>query len=110
MPVVICLASVVAGILVLLSLNRFFIAISRAVVNHDESVVPCPREEGLFMLFVTLLCFLVLLLFGWLLVRLFLLVLMMLLSGPALLVFWSSGFLFLVLCTGRISYVELLSV
>ena len=56
---------------VLLDLHRFFIAISRAVVNHDG-----------------------------LLVRLLLLMLMMSLSGPTLLVFWLRGFLFLVLCIG----------
>ena len=55
------------------------------------------------MLFVILLCFLGLLLFGLmsgLLVLLLLLTQMMLLSGLTLLVFWSSGFLFLVLCIG----------
>ena len=54
---------------VTLVLHQFFIAISRAVVNHDGFgwsglLVLCPREGGLFMLSVTWLCFLDLLLFG----------------------------------------------
>ena len=36
MPVVICLGFVDAGTLFILDLHRFFIAISRAVVNHDD--------------------------------------------------------------------------
>ena len=86
---------------VILDLHRFFIAISRAVVNHDGlggtaldpmvwSAGPMPKRGGLFMLFVILLCFLGLLLSGLvsgLLVLLSLLVLMMLLSGLTLLVF-----------------------
>ena len=84
-------------------------------------LVLCLRGGGLFMLCVTLLCFLDLLLFGLvngLLVLLLLLVLMMLLSGLTLLVFWFNGSLFLVHCigplggvdlgVGGISYVELL--
>ena len=75
-----------------LDLHRLFIAISGAVVNHDGfgGTFLCPREEGLFMLFVALLCFLVLLLFGLvngLLVFLLLFVHMMSLSGLTLLVF-----------------------
>ena len=94
-------------------LHRFFIAISRAVVNHDGfagtapdpmvwSAVRCLKKGGLFMLFVILLCFLGLL-FGLvigLLVLLSLFVMMILHSGLTLLVFWSSGFLFLDLCIG----------
>ena len=55
------------------------------------------------MLFVILLFFLGLLVFGWvigLLVLLSLLIVMMLLSGPILLVCWLSGFLFMGLCIG----------
>ena len=87
---------------VLLDLHRFFIAISRTVVNHDgiDGLLPlirwsgllvhCPRGGGLFMLSVTWLCFLDLLLFGLvdgLLVLLLLLMLMMLRSGLTLLAF-----------------------
>ena len=78
---------------VILDLHRFFITISRAVVNHDgyDGTAPDPMVwSGLFMLFVILLCFLGLLLFGLvsgLLVLLVLFVLMMLLSGLTLLVF-----------------------
>ena len=72
-------------------------------IRWSGLLVLCLRGEGLFMLFVTLLCFLVLLLSGLvsgLLVHLLLLMLLMLLSGPTLQVFCLSGFLFLVLCIG----------
>ena len=52
-------------------LHRFFVAIARAVVNHDDGVVLrrgllvlYPRGPRFFMLFVTLLLYLVLLVFG----------------------------------------------
>ena len=63
-------------------------------------LVHCLRGEGLFMLFVTLLCFLGLLLSGLVSGLLVRLLLLMLLIGPTLLVFWLSGFLFLILCIG----------
>ena len=99
---------------VLLGLHRFFIAISRTVVNHDGfdgtaldplvwSAGSLPKGGGSFMLFVTLLWLLVLRLSGLvsgLLVLVLLLVLMISLSGLTLLVFWLNGFLFLVLCSG----------
>ena len=55
--------------LVILDLHRFFIAISRAVVDHDDKMelplilwcgllVLCPEGDGWFMLSVTWLCFL----------------------------------------------------
>ena len=87
---------------IILDLHRFFIAISRAVVNHDEGSGTAPDPlvwscwcsaqkaeavRNLAMLFV-------------LLVLLLLLGLMMLLRGPTLLVFWLSGWPFLVLCIG----------
>ena len=66
-------------------------------IQWSGLLVLCPRGEGLFMLFVTLLCFLGLLLSGFvggLLVLLLILTLMMLLSGPTLLVFWLNWWLF----------------
>ena len=78
-------------------------AMGLPLIQWSGLLVYCPRGGGLFMLSVTLLCFLDLLLFGLvigLLVLLFLLVLMMLLCGLTPLVFWLSGFLFLVLYIG----------
>ena len=111
MRVVICLGSVGVGIF---DVHRFFIAISRAVVNHDGRMVllqipwycllvPSPKGARWFIQFgighscpghlvigtrIGSMCLLLLF------------VLLTLLIGPTLLVFWSSGFLFLVVCTG----------
>ena len=91
---------------VLLDLHRFFIAIARAVVNHDGlgGTVPDPLLSGLqvlfvrgvgwYMQFVTVLFCPVLLAFGILIGSRFLLlvfVLEILLFGLTLLVFWLSG-------------------
>ena len=68
-------------------------------------LVLCRRGVGWFLLSVTWLCCLDLLLFGLvngLLVLLSLLVLMMLVSGPTLLVFWLNGVRFSVHCIGAL--------
>ena len=73
------------------------------LIQWSGLLVHCPREGRLLMLSVTWLCFLDLLLFGLvsgLLVLLLLLVLMMLHGDLTHLVFWLSGFLFLVLYIG----------
>ena len=93
---------------VVLVLNWFFIAISRAVVNCDDSsgVAPHPlvwsagallKGAALLMLFGMLLCFHVLFIF-WILVGLVFLLLLLLLRmsvfGRTLLISWSSWLLF----------------
>ena len=98
MPVVICLEFVLVGILfflicigsLLLSLELLLIMmglVGLLLIRWSVLLVLCPRGEGLLMLFVTLLCFLDLLLFGLvngLLVLLLLLMLMMSHSGLTL--------------------------
>ena len=134
MPVVIYLVFVVVCILfflicigfLLLSLELLLIMMgleAPLLIRWSGLLVLCPRGGGLLMLFVTLLCFLDLLLSGLvsgLLVLRLPLMLMMWLSGPTLLVFWLNGWPFLVHCIGLlvvwilvlvvcgISYVELL--
>ena len=116
MPVVICPEFVVGGILFFLIyigsslpfLGLLLImmgSMGLLLIQWSGLLVHCTRGEGLFMLSVTWLCFLDLLLSGvvnGLLVLLLLLVLMMLHSGLTLLVFWLSGFLFLVFYIGQL--------
>ena len=100
---------------VLLDLHRFFLLLSLELllimmgleapllIRWSGLLVLCPRGGGLLMLFVTLLCFLDLLLSGLvsgLLVLRLPLMLMMWLSGPTLMVFWLNGWPFLVHCIG----------
>ena len=93
---------------VFLVLHRVFIAISRTVVTMMEKMVLllilwsgllvlCLKGDGWFMLCVTLPCCVGRLPFGLVIgfmALLLLFVLRMLLIGPTLLVFWSSGLLF----------------